>query len=105
MSEFINILREDGLARVHRALDGLEADSSGLDRVRTRFSQSSSSYTLNSSGTLTRSASSDPFINEQRRREQRKQRFYRRKKLMKECEASLSLKQFKAQRDEEKRRI
>ncbi|KAL8650304.1 MAG: hypothetical protein Q9210_003900 [Variospora velana] len=105
MSGFTDTLRGDGLARVHRTLDGLEADSLGLDRARTRFSQSPPPYTSNPSGTPTRSASPEPPIDEQRRREQREQRFYRRKKLMEERGASLPLVQFKAQRDEEKRRI
>jgi hypothetical protein len=76
MAGFADTLRGDGLARVHRALDGLEADPLGLDRVRTRFSQPPPSYTSNPSGTTTRSASPEPPIDEQRRREQREQRFY-----------------------------
>ncbi|KAF2180928.1 hypothetical protein K469DRAFT_714121 [Zopfia rhizophila CBS 207.26] len=105
MTGFADTLRGDGLARVHRALDGLEADPLGLDRARTRFSQPPPSYTSNPSGTTTRSVSPEPPRNEQRRREQREQRFQRRRKLMDERAASLPLEQFLAQVDEETRRI
>ena len=105
MAGFADTIRGDGLARVHRALDGLEADPLGLDRARTRFSQPPPSYTSNPSGTTTRSASLEPPSDELRRREQREQRFQRRRKLMDERAASLPLQQFEAQKDEETRRI
>ena len=105
MAGFADTLRGDGLARVHRALDGLEADPFGLDHARTRFSQPPPSYVSNPSGTTTRSASPEPPNDEQRRREQREQRFQRRRKLMDERAASLPLQQFDAQVDEEKKRI
>ncbi|KAH8684918.1 hypothetical protein BGZ60DRAFT_467230 [Tricladium varicosporioides] len=57
-------LRGDGLVRVHRALDRLEADPLGPDRARMRLSQSLLLYTSNLSGTATRSASSDTRCDE-----------------------------------------
>ena len=53
-----DILQGDGLARVRRALDGLEADALRLDHVRTCFNNSPP-YTSNPSGTATRSTSLD----------------------------------------------
>ncbi|MCJ1355518.1 MAG: hypothetical protein MMC33_005510 [Icmadophila ericetorum] len=92
-------LRGDGLARVHRALDRLEADPLGLGRTRMRFSQSPPPYTSNPSGTTTRSASPDTRSDEQRRREQRRYQFIR------ERAASLPQKQFEAQVEEERKQI
>jgi hypothetical protein len=43
--------------RIHRALDRFEVDPVGLDRARTRFSQSPPAYVSSQSGTPTRSAS------------------------------------------------
>lgn len=98
-------LRGDGLVRVHRALDGLEADPFRLERARMRFSQPPPSYTSNPSGTTTQSGSPEPSSDEQRRREQQDQIFHRRQKLITERAASLPLYQFNVQVDEEKRRI
>ncbi|PVH71019.1 hypothetical protein DL98DRAFT_118056 [Cadophora sp. DSE1049] len=92
-------LRGDGLVRVHRALDRLEADPLGLDRARMRFSQSPPPYTSNPSGTATRSASPDTRSDEQRRRERR------RYQLMEERAASLPQEQFEAEVEEERKRI
>jgi hypothetical protein len=85
--------------RVHRALDRLEADPLGLDRARMRFSQSPPPYTSNSSGRTTRSVSPDTRSDEQRRRERR------RYQLIEERAASLPQEQFKAEVEEERKRI
>ena len=85
--------------RVHRALDGLEADPLGLDRVRRRFSHSPPPYTSNPSGTTTRSTSPDPPSEQEQRREQR------RWQLINERRTSLPEKQFAAQVNEERERI
>ncbi|KUJ06238.1 uncharacterized protein LY89DRAFT_570764, partial [Mollisia scopiformis] len=101
----VDNLRGDGLARVYRVLDKLEADPLGLDRARMRFSQSPPLYTSNPSGTITRSTSLELPSDEQRRREQREQQFQRRRQLMDERAASLPQKQFEAEVKEERKRI
>jgi hypothetical protein len=85
--------------RVHRALDRLEADPLELDHARMRFSQSPPPYKSSPSGTTTRSASPDTRSDEQRRRERR------RYLLIRERAASLPQKQFKAEVEEERKRI
>ena len=44
--------RGNGLARVHRALDGLKSDPLELRRARKRFSNSPPPYTSNPSGAM-----------------------------------------------------
>jgi len=96
-----NTLRGDGLVSVHRALHRLEADSLDLNRARMRFSQPLPSYTSNSSGTVTQSASPELCEEEQKKKELREQKFQQRLEIMKDREASLPIEQFLAQVDEE----
>src|SRR5579862_3826854 len=92
-------LRGDGLVRVQRALDRLEADPLGLDHARMRFSRSPPPYKSSPSGTTTRSESPDTRTDEQRRRERRKYL------LIRERAASLPQEQFKVEVEEERKRI
>ncbi|PSS08545.1 hypothetical protein M430DRAFT_69814 [Amorphotheca resinae ATCC 22711] len=99
MAGFTDTLRGDGLARVQRALAGLEGDPQRLDRARIRFNNSPPPYTSDRSGTTTRSQSPNPPSEEQRRREER------RIQLGREADASQPHEQFSAQVDEERTRI
>ncbi|TVY92750.1 hypothetical protein LAWI1_G002076 [Lachnellula willkommii] len=98
MAGFFDV-RGSGLARAQRALAGLEEHPERLDRERRRFSDSPPLYKSDMSGTTTRSQSPNPPTEEQRLRQQR------RMQLAGEREASEPRKQFRAQVEEERRRI
>lgn len=99
MAGFTDTLHGDGLARAPRALLGLERDPLRLDPERQRFCRSPPSYSSNSAGTTTRSASPNPPSEEQRLRQER------RIQLGLEADASKPHEQFSAQIEEERRRI
>jgi hypothetical protein len=98
MAGFVDI-RGSGLARAQRALAGLEEHPKRLDRERRRFSDSPPPYKSDISGTTIRSQSPNPPTEEQRLRQQR------RMQLAGERKASEPDKQFRAQVEEERRRI
>ena len=96
MAGFADTLRGDGLARAQKALAGLAGDPQRLDHARVlRFQDSPPPYTLDRSGTTTRSASSEPPNEEQRRDQER------RVQLGLERRASQPYKQFEHQTSEE----
>lgn len=86
-----------GLSKLHRALNALNTDV--LDRDRKRFSQTPDAV-KSLSGTTTRSPSPDSPG-----RAERNERFQQKLRRREERAASLPLEQFKAQREEEARRI
>ncbi|KAH6704341.1 hypothetical protein BKA61DRAFT_636107 [Leptodontidium sp. MPI-SDFR-AT-0119] len=98
MAGFVDV-RGSGLARAQRALAGLEEYPERLDRERRRFSDSPPPYKSDMSGTTTRSQSPNPPTEEQRLLQQR------RMQLAGEREASEPDKQFRAQVEEDRRRI
>lgn len=65
MVAFSESLRGNGLAKVHRVLNGLEVDPTQLERARRRFSHSPPSHRSYPSGTTTRSPS--PALSDEQR--------------------------------------
>lgn len=98
MAEVVD-LRGSGLARTHRALAGLVEHPERLALERRRFSNSPPPYKSDTSGTTTRSESPNPPTEEERLRERR------RMQLGQERIASEPDRQFRAQVQEERRRI
>ena len=99
MVVFTDTLREDGLARAHRALARLQGDPLRVDCERQRFSHSPPPYTSNPSSTTARSASPNPPSAEQQRRQER------RVLLGLEHRASKPYAQFEHQISDEEKRI
>jgi hypothetical protein len=99
MAGFASDLRGLGLVQTLRALEDLDRNPPLLDRARRQYDISPPPYRSSLSGTPTRSASPVTASEQQKRSEQR------RWQLMEERSASSPYYQFKAQHEEERRRL